>query len=171
MKLSVARRWSSTVRKIFSGLREKLFDHDACFENKQKLTKKIFLNYGVLGSGYLPYSTLGGGIAFVASDFRFESRRFEVWPCPPAVFLEKKLYSKLSLSTQVYRLLLVNYCREEPCYGQASRPIASCYGSQDKFSEWLMNELPRHSSRNLRILFIPVQFLPSPVYPAEHSHP
>ena len=28
MKVSVPRSWSSTARKVFSGLREKLYDHD-----------------------------------------------------------------------------------------------------------------------------------------------
>ena len=33
-----------------------------------------------------------------------------------------------------------------------------------------MEEAPHHSSHNHRIPFIPVQLIPSPEYPTEHSH-
>ena len=44
-----------------------------------------------------------GGAVFSASDFQLDGRWFEPGPCRRVVFLDKKLCSTLSLSTQVWK--------------------------------------------------------------------
>ena len=47
-----------------------------------------------------------GGLVVSASDFRSEGRWFELSLCHLVVSLDKKLYSTLSLFTQVYKWVL-----------------------------------------------------------------
>ena len=65
----------------------------------------MYIQKGLLLEGYLSLRRRGG-LVVSALDSRSRGRWFEPGHCRRFVFLDKKLYSTLSLFTQVYKWVL-----------------------------------------------------------------